>query len=124
MRTVRDLVVGVVLTSLALISGAGAAEAQPTVSWQLAPLCNSLTLTVVGDSSPFTVSGFIDTCGADTLFAAFGSAFVNPNGTLGVGLTTVFLSGYSTSLYLVVDLATLSGTWTNPIGESGTLVLQ
>jgi len=121
MRRLRTVIAGVVLAAMIGVY-VSRAEAQPTGTWQLAPLCNSLTLSLIGDASPAAVAGFLDTCGAPTLLAAFGSAFFAPNGTITVGLTIVYPGGTSTSLYLVLDPATFFGTWSNAVGLNGILV--
>jgi hypothetical protein len=121
MRRLRNAIAGVVLAAMVGVS-VGRAEAQPTGTWQLAPLCNSLTLSLIGDASPATVSGFLDTCGGPTLLAAFGSAFFAPDGSISVGLTVVYPGGSSTSLYLVLNPATLHGTWSNAVGLTGSLI--
>jgi hypothetical protein len=121
MRRLRNVIAGVVLAALVGVY-VSRAEAQPTGTWRLAPLCNALTLSLIGDASPAAVSGFLDTCGSPTLLAAFGSAFFAPNGSINVGLTIVYPGGNSTSLHLVLDPTTFVGTWSNAVGLGGILV--
>lgn len=93
-----------------------------TVSWQLSPFCNALTLTWTGEAPILTVSGFVDSCGGQTVAPTFGTGIAGPDGLVGVGLTTVLPGGGAGSLYLSVNPTTMSGSWINSVGLAGVLL--
>src|SRR5688572_21401989 len=71
------------------------ATAQPlgAFRWQLLPYCNVITLNVTQQNSIYTLDGTEDRCGAAESASAAGIAFLNPNGTIGFGITTVLPGG-------------------------------
>jgi hypothetical protein len=119
----RELAV-LVLASLAVLAGpaVGAAQDVGTVSWQLTPLCSTLTVAVTGTPPIFQVAGYVDSCGGETLYPAFGTAVGDVSGTMRMGLTVVLPSAVTTSLHLTIDPASGTGSWTEPFGQSGALV--
>ena len=117
------------LTLLALAGLGGLASPPPaagqdvgTMSWQLDPLCTTVTVAVTGAAPIFHVAGFLDSCGGPTLYPAFGTAVADATGAIRLGLTVVLPSAVSTSLHLLVDPASGTGSWTQPLGQSGALV--
>lgn len=109
-----------------VISTALEATAQPlgAFRWQLLPYCNVLTLNVTAQGTVFTLDGYDDQCGAAQRASVVGTAFVNPDGTVGMGLNTVVAAG---SGFVHIDarmgLASLGGTWRDSAGNSGPFVL-
>lgn len=101
------------------------AGAQPlgSFSWHMAPYCNTITVQVAQDGAIYTLDGYDDQCGAAERAAVSGTAFLNPTGLVGLGLTIVTTAG-GTPVHVdaVLDLATLGGTWTDDHGNSGALV--
>lgn len=102
------------------------AVAQPigTFRWQLAPHCNVVTLTVVQVGSGYTLQGFDDRCGATTRTGVSGTAHLNPDGTVGLGMTFVWPNGFSVQTSAIISFATVSGTWSDPYGGSGNFVFN
>ena len=101
------------------------AAAQPmgTFVWQLAPYCNVVTLNTTQDGAVYTFDGYDNQCGAATLAPTRGLAVVNPNGTVGIGLTIVTSpGGLPVHVQGTIDLASLGGPWTDDHGNSGTFV--
>ncbi len=102
------------------------AGAQPLGSyrWQQQPYCNVLTLNVVQVGVIYQLDGSDDQCGAATRAAVVGIAFLNPNGTVGMGLTVVTTPG-GTPLHIdaTLSLATISGTWRDNTGNTGPFTL-
>ena len=101
------------------------AAAQPmgTFVWQLAPYCNVVTLNTTQDGAVYTFDGYDNQCGAATLAPTRGLAVVNPNGTVGIGLTIVTSpGGLPVHVQGTIDLASLWGPWTDDHGNSGTFV--
>jgi len=111
------------LTALA----AAPAVAQPlpmgVFTWQLAPYCNVLSLTTSQDGAVYTFDGTDNQCGASTAATVRGLAVINPNGTVGIGLTIVTSpGGLPVHVQGSIDMGTLGGPWTDDHGNSGTLV--
>jgi hypothetical protein len=98
-------------------------SAQPlgTFRWQLQPHCNVLTVMVTQVGSVYRVEGTDDQCGAATSASVIGTAFLNPNGSIGFGLNVVAAPGGTAApIDATIALATLSGTWRDSGGGSGT----
>lgn len=116
----------IALGALAFAAAAVApASAQPfgTFSWQLLPYCNVLTLTVTQTGGLFTMTGTDDQCGGSAARASVsGLAFLNPSGTIGMGLTIVTpTAGAPVPVHLDVSVSvtSVSGTWRDSAGHSG-----
>ena len=61
-----------------------------TFRWQMRSSCNLLTLTVTQVGGVYRVEGTDDECGAGRDRASVGGlAFMNPDGSIGMGLTIV-----------------------------------
>jgi hypothetical protein len=85
------------------------AQALGTFRWQLQPYCNILTLNVRQDGAVYTLDGFDDQCGAASAASALGTAFLNPDGTIGFGVSGATAPGAApVMLYARVTLATVS----------------
>jgi hypothetical protein len=115
--TLLALVVGVVWFS-------AAATAQPVGAfrWQLQPYCNVMTLSVTHQNGVYTLDGTDDRCSAAQAASAVGIAFLNPNGMIGFGITTVLPGGTPVHLEAAISIPSLSGTWRDSSGNSGTFV--
>jgi hypothetical protein len=115
-----------VLSLMAVVTGAfeGTARAQVlgTVSWQLAPYCNVLTMTVEQRGATYRLDGTDDLCGAQVHAAASGTAHLNPNGSVSIAVTVTRPDGIPVQHNLSLVLPTLSGTWTDEGGNAGTLI--
>jgi hypothetical protein len=99
------------------------AQSIGTLTWQLAPYCNVVSLNTTQDGAVYTLDGYDNQCGAATLATARGMAVVNPNGTVGLGLDIVTSpGGVPVHVMATLNLATLGGPWTDDHGNSGTLV--
>ena len=102
------------------------AEAQPLGSfrWQLQPFCNVVTLSVTQVGAIYRVEGTDDRCGASVKSSVIGTAFMNPDGSVGMGLNVVTAPGGAASpLSAVIALSTLSGEWQSGTGDSGNFTL-
>lgn len=119
----RFRIVLAVVAVLALCRGGADAQSLGSYRWQLVPYCNVVTLSATQDGSVFTLDGYDDQCGAGTRASAAGTAFVNPNGSIGIGLTIVSApSGAPVHVEASIILSTLSGTWHDNHGNSGSFV--
>ena len=92
-----------------------------TLRWQLQPYCNILALSVSYQREVYTLVGTDDRCGAAQAASARGVAFLNRDGTIGVGLTSVAPGGIAIHLDATVTISSLSGTWRDSSGNLGTL---
>lgn len=101
------------------------AQSLGTFRWQMQPYCNVVTLEVTQTGSGFRLEGTDDQCGGGTDRAsAIGTAFQNPDGTIGMGLTLVLAPG-GAAVHVDVALAPggFSGTWRDSSGLSGPFAL-
>jgi hypothetical protein len=117
----------VMLTVASGLIGAVDASAQVlgTFRWQLAPSCNVVTLRVEQKGTVYELSGTDDECGATTQTAVNGSAYLNPNGSISMGFTSVRPDGFSIATNVsLTNLAMLSGTWADEWGNSGTFTFS
>ncbi|MCC7180967.1 MAG: hypothetical protein IT177_21490 [Acidobacteria bacterium] len=110
---------------LALASAAGA---QPlgTFRWQLQPYCNLIAMSVVQEGGVYRLEGTDDQCGnGRDLASVTGLAFLNPDGTIGFGLTVVTTPGGApVHIDAEVTLPGLSGSWRDSTGATGTFALS
>ncbi len=100
------------------------AMAQPlgTFRWQLLPYCNVVTLNVAQQGALYTLDGTDDRCAAAQAASARGIAFLNPNGTVGFGVTMVQPGGVPVHLEATISMASLGGSWRDSSGASGNFV--
>lgn len=124
----RVFTVGLVGLVLVVSMGSGAALAQPlgTFSWQLSPFCNVVTVNVTQTGALYTLDGFDTQCGGAAPRAPLvGVITINPNGTLGMGLTVVTApSGAPVHVAATITLSSLSGTWQDSAGNRGAFVFN
>jgi hypothetical protein len=103
---------------------ASAASAQTigTFRWQLRPYCNVITVTITQVGSLYRAEGRDDRCGAAQAGSVIGTAFVNPDGSVGLGLNVVSVpDGEPQPVAAAISLASLSGNWSGG-GTSGEFV--
>ena len=102
-----------------------ATQAQPlgTFRWQLQPYCNIVSVVVTQTGGVYGLDGTDDQCGGDQA-SVVGTAFQNPGGTIGFGLTIVATPGGSpVHVEAEITLASLGGTWRDSAGNTGAFVL-
>ena len=120
---IRDLVPAVLVCTFL---SAGVVSAQPLgiFRWQQQPFCNVITVNVTQNGGVFQLDGSDDQCGAATSAAVVGIAFLNPNGSVGLGMTLVTTPG-GTPLHIdaSISVATGSGTWRDSSGATGVFAL-
>jgi len=68
------------------------------------------------------LDGVDDRCDDPGAASAAGVAFLNPDGTIGLGVTSVFPGGTPMHLEATMDIRSLSGTWRDSAGNSGAIV--
>lgn len=111
------------LTMLVFVAGlltAAPSMAQGPFSWQLSPFCNVVTLTANPQGPVFNVSGLDDNCGGPARSGASGTAFFNPDGSIGVSLAILASTGVPRNIAVRLNAMTLSGSWSDSSGNSGT----
>jgi hypothetical protein len=104
-----------------------AADAQVfgTFTWQMQPYCNRVTLMLATSPGGFSVSGVDDQCGAVSKGSATGVAVFNGDGSVGLNFTIVTPpSGVAVHVSATVSPATGLGTWSDDVGNTGTLALH
>lgn len=120
-RSWLRIVLGVVMAGAPW--GAASAQSLGSFSWQFAPYCNVVTLQVRQDGPVYTLDGYDDQCGGTVRAAASGTAFLNPDGSIGMGLTIVDVpGGVPVHVDVVLSLSTLGGPWTDSHENSGSFV--
>ncbi len=108
----------------ALLAADATAQPLATLRWQLQPYCNVVTINVAAHGSIFTLDGFDDQCGASVRASVVGTAFLNPDGSIGMGLSTVIAPGGAVvHVDARIDFQALSGTWRDSAGNQGRFVL-
>jgi hypothetical protein len=80
-----------------------------------------LTLTVEQRGAGYRLEGTDDLCGAVVRAGASGTAHLNPNGSISIAVTVTRPDGIAIQHSLGLTLPGLSGTWTDDVGNSGTL---
>jgi len=89
-------------------------------SWQLQPYCNVLTINVTPTGGVFALDGFDNQCSATTRASLTGTAFQNPDGTIGLGFAVVMAPGGApVHIDATVSLPSASGTWRDSAGHAG-----
>ena len=116
----RPALFAVVMSALA----ASVAWAQPlgTFRWQLQPYCNVVAVGVTQVGGVYRLEGTDDQCGGGRDLASVqGLAFPNPDGTIGFGMTVVTAPGGApVHVDAEISVATVSGTWRDSAGGTGT----
>lgn len=109
---------------LTLLSG-GDAQAQVlgTFRWQFAPYCNVVSLRVEQKGATYELAGTDNRCGASVAAAARGTAHLNLDGTVGMGLTIHRPDGIPVQVTVSLD-GSLSGTWRDNFNNAGSFLLN
>jgi hypothetical protein len=119
--------VGILLLASVLMASAAHAQAPlGTFRWQLEPHCNIVSVTVTQSGGVYRLEGTDDQCGAGgDLASAIGTAFLNPDGSVGLGLNVVSTPGGApVHVDATISVASLSGSWRDSAGNSGNLVFR
>lgn len=94
-----------------------------TFRWQLAPFCNIVALAVTQNVGVFEIDGTDDQCGASgTHASAIGTAFFNPDGTVGMGLNIISTGGIPVHVDATIVVSSLGGSWRDSAGNTGSFV--
>lgn len=115
------------LMAALIVLAPAAADAQVfgTFTWQMQPYCNRVTLMLTNSPGGFSISGVDDQCGAVNRGSATGVAVFNGDGSVGVNFTILTPpAGVAVHVSATVSPATGHGTWSDDIGNTGTLQLH
>lgn len=115
------------LALLLSVAPGSEAAAQPLglFHWQLSPFCNVISVSVTQDGALYTLDGHDNQCGGAQQASVVGTAFTNPDGTIGIGLNIVVAPGGApVHLDATIDIVSLSGTWRDSTGASGAFVFS
>jgi hypothetical protein len=120
----RVSLVRLLMTGIGVLIISASAWAQPlgTFRWQQQPYCNILTLHVIFEGENYTLDGTDDLCGAAQKASVTGLAYLNPDGSVGLGLTIVAPDAAALHLNVTLSMASLGGPWTDSAGNAGTFV--
>ncbi len=89
-----------------------------TFSWQTQPYCNAITVTVFQQGALYQLTGTDNLCGGGTA-PVMGTA-VPVGSNVVFGITAALPTGRAAHLSATISLGTLSGTWSDADGNTGT----
>lgn len=96
------------------------AQSLGTFRWQMQPFCNVVTLTVTQIGGTYRLEGTDAQCLAATHASVIGTAFPNPDGSIGLGFTVISTpGGVPLAVDATIALSGLSGSWRDSAGRSG-----
>lgn len=121
--TTRRVMAGA-LALCAIVAGEARAQVIGQFRWQLQPYCNVLTVTVTQVGAAFTLDGTDDQCGGAVPPAStYGTAHVNANGSISIGVTTILAVPVRVvHTNALIGLGSLGGAWRDTAGNAGTFV--
>jgi hypothetical protein len=123
MLSSRVLVVS--LIAAGVLSSASPVYAQPlgAFRWQMQPFCNVVTLTIVQEESSLLLTGNDDLCGTASPAPATGTAVVNADRSVTMGVVVITSTGAAVHLDATFGAAG-SGTWRDADGHAGPLLFD
>lgn len=118
----RISAVAVVMAGVLGLGVSAQAQVVGSFTWQTQPFCNRVTLTITQQGGVYQLTGVDDQCGA---FSApvYGTAVATSTG-INMGFSAAFGTGRTSHLTAVVSLATVSGTWADGDGNTGTFAFN
>lgn len=108
-------------STIVLMGEEASAQLGPLV-WKLDPYCNVITVTAYAESGGYRLSGFDDACGATQRAPLAGMVTPNPDGTFSFTFVVRAPDGRVVHTSAILTPATLSGTWRDSGGQTGTLL--
>lgn len=104
------------------IVGDASAQGLGPFLWKLDPYCNTLTVTAFPDAGGFRLAGFDDQCGASQRAPIAGMATPNPDGTFAFTFVVIAPDGRVSHTSAALNPNTVSGPWTDSVGQTGLLM--
>ena len=106
--------------ALLLVAAPAAAQPLGTFRWQLQPFCNVITVTVTQVGGLYRLEGTDDQCGRSVAASVIGTAFLNPDGSIGLGFNVVSAPGGEPHpVSATLRLPSMSGTWRAEPSQTG-----
>lgn len=111
------------IAGLAMLALGVPAQAQVigSFTWQTQPHCNVVTLTVIQQGGLFQLAGSDNLCGTGSA-PVTGTAVAAAGGSAALGFTIALSSGRAAHITAIINLLTLSGTWADGDGNTGTFL--
>ena len=119
----RCLVLVTLLAATFAVAAPVNAQTIGTFRWNVAPFCSVLNMTVVQEGGVFTLTGFEEQCGDNPRLPVYGTAILQADGTITLGLTTIFPGGDDLHTYATLS-SNFSGTWRDSAGSQGAFVFS
>lgn len=123
MRIVRSFVSVFGLLAFCYLSSSAEAQVLGTFRWQFHPYCNVVTFTVEQRGGAYLLTGSDNQCGAMPS-PALGTAVLNPDGTVGLGLSVVSPTASISTIKATLNPTSFSGVWQDQDGQNGALVFS
>jgi hypothetical protein len=107
------------LAAMAVAAAVSVSDAQVigTFSWRTQPYCNIVTVTVIQQGGVYQLVGADNLCGTGT--APITGTAVPTGAGVAFGFSAALPTGGTAHLSATISLATLSGTWTDADGNTG-----
>jgi hypothetical protein len=127
-RLVTSVALALALAPLA--TSKAMAEGPQVVRFRLEPFCNKVSLAVAPSSAPTIIGvfGYDDNCGDAPQLPIYGTAVVNPDGGISLGVTTSIPSSQCECVAIQTNVQfppnSNSGVWTDDKGQSGDFVFD
>jgi len=124
-RLVGRWLAAIGVISCLAVPGVADAQSLGSFRWQLQPFCNAITVTVIQQGGNYTLDGFDDQCGAPQRAPVVGLGTPNPDGSIGFGFTIFTVpGGQIVGVDARISISTISGTWRDSAGHSGTFAFN
>ncbi len=108
-----------VLAASLLVPAVGSAQSLGTFRWQLQPYGSVLTLNVnQQQNGVYTLDGFEAQCGGNASLPVTGTAIVQPNGSVMLGVTTITIDGRGLHTRATINTADYNGFWSDNAGNT------
>lgn len=99
------------------------AQSLGTFRWRLAEFCSVLNVTVLQYGTVYSLVGYEEQCGGNPRLPVYGTAMLQADGTIWMGLTTIFDFGNGLHTRATLD-SSFSGVWRDNANQEGTLVFN
>lgn len=100
------------------------AQSLGTFRWRLGDFCSVLNLNVTQQGAIYLLNGFEAQCGGNPNLPAWGVAVPQPNGSVILGITTIFDQGNGLHTRATINLTDFSGGWIDNANQSGSFTFN
>jgi len=119
----KRLLAPVAVFALLLFASPSEAQSLGTFQWRLEPFCSVLNITVLQYGGVYSLVGYEEQCGGNPRLPVYGTAMLQADGTIWMGLTTIFPFGHGLHTQATL-FPSLSGVWRDNGNQSGNLVFN